>query len=124
VLGPAEGFTRGTFQRCTLDMYLPAAYFEGARRQLEGYLDDAYVPYNRRREPPQLGGEVRYRLEIPEKGLKKRVLYGGYMEIGEQGLIAGLEIGYKFDLLGFLERFAPAYHVPYADLRISQIRWT
>jgi len=123
VLGPAEGFTRGAFQRCTLDMHLPAAHFAEARQQLEGYLDDAYVPYTRRREPPQLGGEVRYRLEIPEKGLKKRILYGGYMEIGEQGLTAGLEIGPKFDLLGLLERFAPAYHVPYADLRISQIRW-
>ncbi|MFL7807671.1 MAG: hypothetical protein AB8I80_03525, partial [Anaerolineae bacterium] len=123
ILSPAEGFTRGAFQRCTLDMHLPAAHFAGARRQLEGYLDDAYVPYTRRREPPQLGGEVRYRLEIPEKGLKKRILYGGYMEIGEQGLTASLEIGCKFDLLGLLERFAPAYHVPYADLRISQIRW-
>jgi hypothetical protein len=124
VLGPAEGFTRGAFRRCTLDMHLPAAYFEGARRQLEGYLDDAYVPYTRRREPPQHGGQVRYRLEIPEKGLRKRILYGGYMEIGEEGLTAGLEIGPKFDLLGLLERFAPAYHVPYADLRISQIRWS
>jgi hypothetical protein len=94
-------------------MHLSTAHFEHPRRQLEAYLDDAYVPYTRRREPPQIGGEVRYRFEIPEKGLKKRVLYGGYMEIGERGL-----------LLGLLERFAPAYHVPYADLRISQIRWT
>jgi len=123
VLGPAEGFTRGAFRRCQLDMQLPATHFERPRRQLEASLAEAYVPYTRRREPPQLGGEVRYRFEIPEKGLKKRVLYGGYMETGEGGLTASLEIGPKFDLLGLLERFAPAYHVPYADLHISQIRW-
>jgi hypothetical protein len=123
ILGLAEGFARGSFSRCWLNMHLPATYFEGPRRQLEGYLDDHYVPYTRRREPPQHGGDVRYRFEVPEKGLKKRILYGGYMEIGPDGLTTGLEIGPKFDLLGLLERFAPAYHVPYAELRVSQVRW-
>ncbi|MBN1642108.1 MAG: radical SAM protein [Anaerolineae bacterium] len=124
VLGPAEGFTPGLFVRCRLDLDLPAAHYPQARRVLAAYLQDAYLPYSLRREPAEAEDATRYRYEVPAKGLRKRILFGGWFEECEAGLRAALEIGPKFDLMDLLERFAPAYHVPYAGLRISQIAWT
>ena len=111
------------FARCRLDLDLPAAHYPQARRVLDAYLQDAYLPYSLRREPAPSAGVTRYRIEVPSKGIKKRILFGGWLETSEQGLTAALDIGPKFDLMDLLERFAPAYHVPYAGLRISQIAW-
>ena len=122
-VGPAEGFTPGTFTSCRLELHLPEVHFAQSRRHLEQYLHDAYVPYSLRRETPPTHGGSRYRFEVPQKGQKKKVLLGGSFETSEAGLDASLDVGPRFDLLAFLERFGPSYHVPYATLRASHIRW-
>jgi hypothetical protein len=122
-VGPAEEFVPGTFTSCHLEMHLPEVHFAQARRQLDQYLHDAYVPYSLRREDPLAPGGSRYRFDVPKKGQKKKVLLGGVFETGEAGLDASLDVGLRFDLLAFLERFGPSYHVPYATLRVSRIRW-
>ena len=64
---------------------------------------------------------------MSRKGLKKKVLFGGYFETDDiadpQHLVAGLDIGPKFDLFAFLEQFGAAHRLPYADLSVSQIQW-
>jgi hypothetical protein len=123
VIAPAEAFTPGTFTSFHLHMSLPLAHFPGARQQLDRYLRDAYVPYSLRRLAPHAEEAVRYGFDVPQKGLKKKVLLGGHFEVGETAFEASLEVGPRFDLLAFLEQFAPAYHVAYARLRARAIRW-
>jgi hypothetical protein len=127
IVGPAEGFVPGTFTRLRLDLCLPAAHFERPRQGLEDYLSQCYVPYSLRREDAEEEGARRYRIEVSRKGLKKKVLFGGYIQVDPiadpQHLVAGLDIGPKFDLLAFLEQFGGARKVPYAELSVSQIQW-
>jgi hypothetical protein len=121
VLGPAEGFTpEGGFERLHLDLHLPAAFFPQGRRMLEAYLREAYVPYSLRRETPHAEGARRYAFDLPQKGLKKRVLYGGHFEAGEAGLDASLEVGPRLDLLALL---GGASRVCHAGIRVSEIMW-
>jgi radical SAM superfamily enzyme YgiQ (UPF0313 family) len=123
IVGPAEGFSPGVFATLHLDLGLAATHFDQPRHRLETYLRDAYVPYSLRREDALSPGATRYCFQVPEKGLKKKVLFGGYFEVGETGLDAGLEIGPRFDLRQLLEQFGPSYHLSYAKLRTSHIRW-
>jgi hypothetical protein len=75
------------------------------------------VPYSLRRE------ESGYRFEVPPKGERKKVLFGGHFGDDEHVFWASLDVGPRFDLLAFLERFGPPYHASYAGLRASQISW-
>ena len=127
IVGLAEDFVPGTFTRLHLDLHLPAAHFERPRQELEKYLNESYVPYSLRREDAVAADARRYRFEVSRKGLKKKVLFGGYFETDDiadpQHLVAGLDIGPKFDLFAFLEQFGAAHRLPYADLSVSQIQW-
>lgn len=95
VLGPVEDFTPGTFAKAHLMLSLPVP-LPTARAALEGYLRGAYVPFSLRRE-----GEG-YGIEVPPRGLKKKVLFGGRLEGQEERTVVVLEVGPKFDLLTLL----------------------
>jgi hypothetical protein len=57
------------------------------------------VANNVRRE-----GEI-YHFVLPEKALKKRWLFSGQYSVEGDRFVAQLEIGPKFDLLGYLRSF-------------------
>ena len=117
IIGPAAHFQPGLFSRVHLDLTLDDEAFPQARRQLEDLLHEAYVPYSLRRE------ETGYRFEVPPKGRRKKVLLSGHFGIDEHTFRASLDVGPRFDLLAFLERFGPPYHAAYAGLRSSQVEW-
>jgi len=98
-------------------MHLPGDLFPEARGRLEQYLRGAYVPYSLRREG------AGYRFDLPAKGLKKKVLFGGFLEAREEGFFAGLEVGSKFDLIGFLKGFGEGDLFRLAGVRVSEVRW-
>jgi len=114
---PVSGFTPGVFSWLHLEMHLPGDLFPEARGRLEQYLRGAYVPYSLRREG------AGYRFDLPAKALKKKVLFGGFLEAREDGLYAGLEVGPKFDLIGFLEMFGKGNLICQAQVRVSEIKW-
>ena len=114
---PVSGFTPGVFARLHLEMYLPGDLFPEARARLEEYLRGAYVPYSLRREG------AGYRFDLPAKGLKKKVLFGGFLETREGGFFARLEVGPKFDLIGFLKGFGESSLVRLGQVRVSEVRW-
>jgi radical SAM superfamily enzyme YgiQ (UPF0313 family) len=117
VVGPAAGFQPGLFTRIHLDLTLDSALFPQARQQLEEMLRESYVPYSLRRE------DQGYRFEVPQKGMRKKVLLGGHFQVDVQAFRAALDVGPRFDLLAFLERFGPPYHAAYADLCAARIEW-
>ncbi len=96
VRGPVENFTPGAFTKAHLALSLPLP-LPTARAALEGYLRGAYVPFSLRRE-----GEG-YGIEVPPRGRKKKVLFGGYLEGQEERTAVVLEVGPKFDLRALLE---------------------
>ncbi|MGC9399441.1 MAG: radical SAM protein [Anaerolineae bacterium] len=98
-LGVAEDFTPGEFTQLQLRLALPVAHFPKAGQRLRRYLQEQYVANNVRRE-----GET-YRFVLPEKALKKRWLFGGTYTVEGAQFVAQLEIGPKFDLLGYLRSF-------------------
>ncbi len=91
IVGPAEGFSPGQFTRLHLDVHLPAQIFPDPRARLEEYLRAVYLPYSLQRERERL------RFNLPEKALKKKLLFGGFIEPynagTESGLFASLDIG-------------------------------
>ncbi|MGC9466981.1 MAG: radical SAM protein [Anaerolineae bacterium] len=98
-LGFLDEFEPGGFTRMHLHLTLPLAHFPDAGRQLRRYLQAQYVPVN-------LRGTARgYAFDIPEKALKKRVLFAGHYEEVEGQLEAGLVVSPKFDLVGYLKSF-------------------
>jgi hypothetical protein len=107
----------GVFTRLYLDLHLPGDLFSEARARLEQYLRGAYVPYSLRREG------AGYRFDLPAKGLKKKVLFGGFLEAREEGFFAGLEVGPKFDLLAFLRTFGQPNLFHQARVQVSGIEW-
>lgn len=117
VIGPAGNFQPGVFTRIHLDLILDRISFPQPRRQLEEMLHESYVPYSLRRE------ENGYRFEVPPKGERKKVLFAGHFGDDEHTFWASLDVGPRFDLLAYLERFGPPYHAAYAGLRSSQISW-
>jgi len=112
-----SGFTPGVFTRLHLEVDLPGDLFPEARARLEEYLRGAYVPYSLRREG------AGYRFDLPAKGLKKKVLFGGVLEMREEGLYARLEVGPKFDLIRFLRGFGGESLARLAQVRVSEARW-
>jgi hypothetical protein len=123
VVGPAEGFTPGAYARIALEMRLPAAHFPDPRARLETYLREAYLPYSLRREPPQGDGEARYRFDVPDKGIRKKILFGGAFEVGARGMEAWLEIGPGFDVLAFLESWAERGLYRQAEVHVTGVEW-
>ena len=123
VIGPAEGFTPGAYTRIALELHLPAAHFPEPRVRLETTLREAYLPYTLRREAPQGEGEARYRFDVPAKGQKKKILFGGAFEIGARGMDAWLEIGPGFDLLAFLESWGQRGLYRQARVHVTSVEW-
>jgi hypothetical protein len=117
VIQLAEGFVPGTFTRLHLDLHLPAEHFSEPRQTLEHYLRDAYLPYSLRREGN------RYRFDVPNKGLKKKVILGGWFEASEEGFDASLDIGTRFDLMAFLAGFGEYGLCHYTKAGVSDIEW-
>ncbi len=95
ILGLVGDFTPGAFTKAHLMLFLPLL-LPAARAALEGYLRGAYVPFSLRRE-----GEG-YAIDVPSRGLKKKVLFGGRLEDREEKTFIALEVGPKFDLLALL----------------------
>ena len=117
IIGPAEGFTPGTFTRLRLEVQLPGDLFPEPRARLEQYLRSAYLPYSLRRE-----GDG-YRFDLPKKALKKKILYGGFLETRDGDFFANLDVGPKFDLAEFLQTFGRQNLFRHAQARVSGIRW-
>ncbi len=92
---PVEDFTPGVFTKAYLALSLPVP-LPMARAALEGYLREAYVPFSLRREGKGYG------IEVPPRGLKKKVLFGGHLEDQEERTAIVLEVGPKFDLRALL----------------------
>jgi hypothetical protein len=120
--GLAENFVPGTYSRLELDLELPARHFADPRGHLERYLRDVYLPYTLRRAPSSRQGETEYCFEVAKKGLKKKILWAGTFALGDQGMVARLEIGPGFDLLAFLGTFYERAHY-YAQTYITGIEW-
>ncbi len=94
-----ENFVPGEFARADLRLTLPVAHFPNAGPRLRRYLQEQYVANNVRRE-----GET-YHFVLPEKALKKRWLFSGQYHVAGEQFVGQLEIGPKFDLLGYLRSF-------------------
>ncbi len=98
-LGWAEGFETGTFARAELVLTLPVVHFPDAGAQLRRFLHAAYAPVNVRRV-----GEA-YVFDVPEKALKKKLLFEGEFSQDETTFSARLIVGPKFELLDYLRSF-------------------
>ena len=96
LLGPVDEFTPGAFAKAHLVLFLPLS-LPAARAALEEYLRGAYVPFSLRRE-----GEG-YTIDVPPRGVKKKVVFGGRLESLPEGTAITLEVGPKFDLLALLQ---------------------
>jgi radical SAM superfamily enzyme YgiQ (UPF0313 family) len=118
ILGAAEHFSPGTFTQMRLHVYLPAMAFPEPRRALDRYLRRVYVPYSLRREEG-----AGYRFDVPQKGLKKKVLLGGSLEEREDGFTTTIDVGYKFDLMAFLGEFGDRNLARHARASVSALRW-
>jgi hypothetical protein len=117
-----EAFYPGAYTRLGLNLELPAQQFAEPRAHLEQYLRDSYLPYSLRRESPEGTNETCYRFDVPKKGLKKKILWGGTFALAESGMKAELEVGPGFDLRSFLNTFADRAHY-YARTYITDIQW-
>jgi radical SAM superfamily enzyme YgiQ (UPF0313 family) len=110
-----EDFEPGEFERLTLSLRLPAAFFPQAGNRLRDYLRENYVPCNLRRE-----GEG-YCFDLPERALKKRVLFEGCFEERAGNFEMRLEVGPKFVLLDFLQSFEEPDHYRRAEIAVLSL---
>jgi hypothetical protein len=117
VLGPVEGFTPGEFSQVHLDIFLPGALFPEPRARLEAYLREAYLPYSLRRVGERLV------LDLSAKALKKKILFAGYVEEKETGLVASLDVGPRFDLAGLVATFGDRNLIRQAQVRALNVQW-
>ncbi|MBN2393305.1 MAG: radical SAM protein [Anaerolineae bacterium] len=97
--GWVDGFVSGIFERMELALTLPSAHFPDAGQQLRRMLQMAYAPVNVRRV-----GEG-YAFEVPDKALKKKLLFEGEFNQDETTFTAQLVVGPKFELLDYLRSF-------------------
>ena len=116
IVNKAEGFAPGQFDRLHLEINLADRFFPDARRRLEQYLRDAYLPYSLRRQ-----GEG-YCFDLPKKALKKKILFDGFFEAREEGFSASLQVGPKFDLLAFLRTFGQDLE-RHAQVQVTELVW-
>jgi hypothetical protein len=153
IIGPARGFTPGLFAQVHLDIRLPANPFSNPQAHLEQYLRSAYLPYSLRREDTyeHQGRGTRYCLDLPDKALKKKIVFDGFFEVhapplapspeesiehkGEEAaalpsswggggdFFASLDVGPKFDLAAFLLTFGEESLSRYAQVQVSEIKW-
>jgi radical SAM superfamily enzyme YgiQ (UPF0313 family) len=98
-LGWVDRFEVGMFARMELALTLPLAHFPDAGPQMRRVLQAAYAPVNIRRT--QSG----YQFDIPEKTLKKKILFEGEFMQDEATFSARLIVGPKFELLDYLRSF-------------------
>ncbi|MFN2108130.1 MAG: radical SAM protein [Anaerolineae bacterium] len=98
-LGWIDTFEPGTFTRMELALTLPSAHFPDAGQQLRSVLQAAYAPVNVRRV-----GEC-YTFDVPDKTLKKKLLFEGEFNQGAAVFTARLVVGPKFELLDYLCSF-------------------
>lgn len=117
IVRPARGFTPGTFTRAHVEVSLPGDFFPEPRVRLEQYLRGAYLRYSVRRE----GG--RYWFDLPTKALKRKILFEGWFEVREDGFLASLDVGPKFDLMGFLYTFGQPNLARHAHVQVSGLKW-
>ena len=116
-LSLVEGVEPGRFRQAVLTLTLPVAHFPDAGRRLVEYLRGMYVPCNVRRE-----GEG-YRLDLPARARKKRVVFEGSYRARAGLFAARLLIGPKFDLAGFLRSFGgPGRRRP-TGVEFSDVAW-
>ena len=115
LLGLAPHFEPGVYTRLKLEMRLPTAHFGRPREHLERYLRGEHLPYSLRRQD---GGYV---FDIPKKGLKRKVLYSGHFELGQDEFRAALNVGVRFDLLAFLRTFGGAHNHYHAKIVVTEI---
>jgi len=113
----AEGFQPGRFERASLGLRLPRDPFPDAVRHLQAFLRAIYVPCNLRREGDRL------RLDLPPKALRKRVIFGGEAEEDGDVCHLYLEVGPKFDLLGFLRSFGRPDLYRLARVSVLDVSW-
>ncbi len=116
-LGWVAGFEVGTFARMEIALVLPALYFPEAGTQLRRFLHAAYAPVNIRRV-----GE-RYTFDIPEKTLKKKMLFAGEFTQDETAFTARLVIGPKFELLDYLRSFPESERWREAQVEVTRIEY-
>ena len=98
-LGVAAGFEPGSFVKMRLTFSLPLRYFPEAGQRLRDFLRDAYVSTNIRRD------EAGYCFDLPDKALKKKLLFAGRYVLRGGACDFDLTVGPKFDLVGFLRAF-------------------
>ncbi len=115
-LGPAEDFRPGVFSLARVELFLPGLPFAEGRAALEQYLRGAYVPFSLRRE-----GEA-YGLDIPSRGQKKKILFGGRLESRPDGFFAVLEVGPKGDLMNFLRRIGDGRATADCRVRVLMVK--
>jgi hypothetical protein len=114
-LGWMDGFVPGMFARVELALTLPTTYFPDAGSQLRRFLHAAYVPVNIRRV-----GEG-YAFDVPDKALKKKLLFEGAFNQDETAFTARLVVGPKFELLDYLRSFPEPERWRAAHIEVTQI---
>jgi radical SAM superfamily enzyme YgiQ (UPF0313 family) len=118
ILGMAEGFEPGRFSSMQFNMTLPVDWFPDVGGRLRDFLRGIYVPCNLRREGRG------YRVDLPKKALKKKVLFDGEFEEVDGQFKARLVVGPKFDLLGFLRSFPQPERYRNAEVVVSALKWS
>jgi hypothetical protein len=109
------GFVPGAFARMELALTLPTVYFPNAGPQLRASLHAAYAPVNIRR----VGGG--YAFDLPEKTLKKKLLFEGEFSQDETAFMARLVVGPKFELLDYLRSFPESERWREALVEVTRI---
>ncbi|MFP4345580.1 MAG: radical SAM protein [Anaerolineales bacterium] len=110
-----EDFTPGSFSRLRLSLTLPVRHFPAAGQRLRDYLRELYVPANIR------GVGEGYVFDLPQKALKKKVLFEGRYVEDDEHFEASLVLGPKFDLLGFLRSFEEPKRYREASIEIREV---
>ena len=114
-LGLADAFVPGTFAQMEMAVTLPSAHFPDAGPHLRRFLHAAYAPVNVRRV-----GEG-YAFDVPEKALKKKLLFEGEFNQGETAFTARLVVGPKFELLDYLRSFSEPEQWREASVEVTRL---
>ena len=110
-----DSFETGAFARMELALTLPSVHFPDAGQQLRGVLQSAYAPVNVRRV-----GES-YTFDVPDKTLKKKLLFEGEFNQDEIAFTARLVVGPKFELLDYLRSFPEPERWREASVEVTEL---